>query len=371
MAKNKVLLTVSGNIPPNLRQEIEAGDRPRTDYLEMSKVFGADLIDYQTAEQLTGLFGKLVQRVAGKNALLAWACFRQRKQYESIFTDGEQVGLPYALFLRLFGWMDRFRPAHLMITHRLTTRSKSLLIDRFKLQTYIDRFVVYSTYQQKYICDRWHLPVTRVPFTPFMVDQQFFSAEACAGEPEVPNVTDLDIPIICSIGRELRDYPTLLEAVKDLDIHTFIATSSLWSKREDQTAEVKLPANVTVMRFTNRELRQVYSRSEFVVVPLLDSDFQAGVTTILEGMALGKAVICSKTDGQSDVIEDGSDGIYVTPEDPLALRNAILTLVSDKKLAQKMGKKARQKIDNSMNLDAYTARLNQLIQAATSGKSND
>ena len=40
--------------------------------------------------------GRLLGRVAGANALLAWACFRRRKQYRVVFTDGEQVGLPYA-----------------------------------------------------------------------------------------------------------------------------------------------------------------------------------------------------------------------------------------------------------------------------------
>jgi hypothetical protein len=36
-------------------------------------------------------------------------------------------------------------------------------------------------------------------------------------------------------------------------------------------------------------------------VPLLDVPFQAGVTTILEAMAMEKTVICSRTLGQTDV----------------------------------------------------------------------
>lgn len=360
--KNTVLLTISGNIADNLLEDIARGAKPRTDYIEMGKAFGADLIDYRTAAAQTGLIGKLLQKVAGNNMMLAWACFRQRKNYATIFTDGEQVGLPYALLMRLFGWLGR-RPAHLMITHIMSTRSKMLLTSMFGLYTYIDRFLVYSTRQQELICQKWNLPLSRAPFTPFMVDQQFFSAAETEKQPDLPGITDTGIPYICSVGLEFRDYPTLMEAVEGLeDLHIVIAAGSPWSKREDQTKTADIPSNVTVKRFTQKELCQLYHKSEFVVMPLLENDFQAGITAILEAMALEKAIICTETRGQIDVIQEGVTGMYVPPHDPQALRHAIETLLADRPLADKMGKAGRKIIDDEMNLDEYTLRLNRFIK---------
>ena len=62
-------------------------------------------------------------------------------------------------------------------------------------------------------------------------------------------------------------------------------------------------------------------------MPLVDVDFDAGVTSITEAMAMGKAVIVTRTKGQVDVIHDGVEGLYVPPADPAALREAIVHLL--------------------------------------------
>ncbi len=354
--QNKVLLTVSGNIPPNILAEIEAKERPRTDYIEMSEGFSADLIDYQKARESVGLLGKLIGKLGGNNALLAWACFRLRKNYKAIFTDGEQIGLPYALFVRLFGGLVA-NPAHLMIVHLISTRPKMMLVDWFSLERAIDRFLVYSTKQQEIICKRWELTKTEVPFTPFMVDHKFFSAEEAENQPDIPGITDIEKPFICSVGLEFRDYPTFMDAVEGLDIHIYIAAGSPWSKREDQTTSAEIPENVTVKRFTQKELRKLYHKSQFVVMPLLENDFQAGITAILEAMSLGKTIICSETKGQIDVIEDRKNGLYVAPGNAAELRASIVELLDNPAEAQKMGQEARKLIDDYMNLDLYVTRL--------------
>ena len=359
--QNDVLLTVSGVIPQNILEEIANGKRPRTDYIEMSNGFGADLIDYAKAESEAGLIGKMIQKAGGNNALLAWQCFRLRKQYKTIFTDGEQIGLPYALFTRLFGWANSHRPDHLMITHLISTKSKMWLTGFFRLYKFIDLFLCYSTRQQEIICESWNLPKEQAPFTPFMVDQNFFSPEVTKSQPDIIGVTDSGDRFICAVGLEFRDYPTLMEAVKDMDIKVIIAAGSPWSKRDDQTKKADIPDNVIVKRFSQWELRKLYEKSEFFVMPLLENDFQAGITAMLEAMSMEKAQICTQTRGQIDVVVDQENGLYVNPNDSVALKNAILYLLNNPEKAQKMGKKGRQLIDEYMNIDLYVKRLNSFI----------
>jgi len=331
----KILLTVSGVIPPDIKTQIVAGQRPRADYLELARALDADLLDYGSA--------------GSKNMGLAWACFRRRGRYRVIFTDGEQVGIPLALLLKLFGRGPR-RTRHVMIGHILSVGKKMIFFDRLGVQSHVDCFLVYSTWQKQFIQDRWRVSPERVIWTPFQADAQFFRPE--------PTIQH---PIISSAGLEFRDYPTLIEAVEKMDVQVILAAASPWSKRTDTTAHRPIPPNVTVRRFNLHELRQVYARSRFVVVPLYLVNFQAGVTTLLEAMAMGKAVIITRTPGQSDVVVEGETGLYVPPADPGALRKAIQYLLAHPAEAERMGANGRRLLEEQMSLDKYVQRLERIV----------
>jgi glycosyltransferase involved in cell wall biosynthesis len=99
-------------------------------------------------------------------------------------------------------------------------------------------------------------------------------------------------------------------------------------------------------------------------MPLENVSFQAGVTAILEAMAMEKAVICSRTPGQTDVVKEGETGLYVPPGDPVALRLAIENLLDNPDRAKSMGKNGRCLVEEQMSLSLYTERLRRSIQAA-------
>jgi queuine/archaeosine tRNA-ribosyltransferase len=69
---NEVLLTVSGVIPPDIEEQIARGERPDPDYIAMAREFGADLVDYDLARRRNGRFGRLLEKIGGRNILLAW-----------------------------------------------------------------------------------------------------------------------------------------------------------------------------------------------------------------------------------------------------------------------------------------------------------
>jgi glycosyltransferase involved in cell wall biosynthesis len=60
---------------------------------------------------------------------------------------------------------------------------------------------------------------------------------------------------------------------------------------------------------------------------------------LYEYMACGKPVVASDIDGVSDVLEASEGGISVTPENPIALAEAILKLLENPNLRIKMGSK--------------------------------
>lgn len=339
-----ILLTVSGFIPDDIHEQVDRGERPRADYLALAEGLPADLLDYGCLTRDGSRFSRIVARLLGMNAGLAVEVFQRCKNYPVLLTDGEQVGMPLAFLLKIFGRGSK-HSKHIMIAHILTVGKKIILFDLFRLQSHIDRFLVYSTYQAEFIQQRWHLTQERVKWIPFQVDVKFFSPS-----------NGKDVPVerlISSAGLEFRDYPTLMEAVDGLDLQVFLAAASPWSKRADSTQQYPLPANVKVGRLRLDELRNLYARSSLVVVPLDPVEFQAGVTTLLEAMAMGKAVIVTKTKGQTDVVVDGETGVYVSPRDVPALRAAILDLMEDTVKRMKLGEAARQQVVHSMSLEKY------------------
>lgn len=347
-APRRTLLTVSGVIPATLDADVAAGRRPRADYRVLADHLEADVIDVTGAERALGRFGSLLGR-AGAGPVLAWYAWRRRRNYDVILTDGEQVGLPLAILMR---WFGSSHCRHVMIVHILSVPKKSWLIRLTRIASAVDHYIVYSSAQADAI-RRFGVPTARITRSTFMVDTKFFRPISAHGKR----------PTICSAGLERRDYATLVRAVDGLDVEVVIAAASPWSRQHDSSSGLQIPENVTVERLSLDELRDLYSRSRFVVMPLVDVPFQAGITTILEAMAMGRAVICTKTSGQTDTIVDGVTGIYVPPDDAVALRAAIERLVASSEECDALGRAARTWAVEHAELDRYAERLAGVVRA--------
>lgn len=343
----RVLITVSGTIPGDLHDAIAGGRRPRADYLELARALDADLIDHDTARRESGRLGRLVERAGGRDALLAWACLRRRRRYDAILTDGEQVGLPYAALCRL---VPGRRPAHSMIVHILSVPKKVWMWRALRLGGRIDQLLVYATAQQRFAVDELGVPADRVVLTSFMVDTAFF-------DPAGVQPAARERPMICAAGLEFRDYETLLDAVDGLDVDVVIAAASPWSKRTTSVGERPLPANVEVTKLDLARLRQLYADATLVVMPLQDVRFQAGITTILEAMSMAKAVVCTRTDGQTDAIDGGRTGVYVPPADAAALRATVEQLLADADRRRRLGEAARDWARDVADIEVYARRV--------------
>lgn len=347
----RVLLTVSGTAPADIDALVSSGGRPRADWRELARAMDAEVLDIGEARRRCGRPGWLVERLAGSAALLAVACFRARKRYDVVLTDGEQVGLPLALLLSL----SRRRPAHVMIVHVMSTRTKTLLYRLLRLGRRIDRMLLYSSWQRRFVIDELGFPQEHAVLSTFMVDTSFWDPATVEAVPGA---------LVSTAGLEHRDYPTLIAAASGLDARVVIAAASPWSRRPDSSAGEALPPNVEVCQLDFLRLRQLYAESAVVVMPLADVAFQAGVTTILEAMSMGKPVVCSRTRGQTDVIAEGETGLYVKPGDPEALRSTVAALLADPAEAERLGAAARTLMKERYDIELYAARIAAVVTDA-------
>ena len=359
----KSLLLIPSVVKTEIEDKVMADKHPEMDYHALASALraagsgSADIIDYKAVENHSSAVVRLVHKLAGLDAGLALAGFLQRKRYDCIFTNGENVGIPLALLFKL----SLRRPGHVTIGHRLSTGKKRLFFRTLRVHRQMDTIFVYATTQHQFGIESLQIPAKKLALIPFHADSHFYRP--------LPEVR-VDDNQICSAGLEWRDYPTLIDAVAQMpDLTVKLAASSPWSKHNNETENRTLPANVDARRYEYCDLRDLYAGSSFVVVPLYENDFQAGVTTLLEGMAMGKAVIVTQTTGQTDVVENGVNGLIVIPGDISGLRAAIEKLRADHELRDRLSKNGRLWLEKHATLRRWVASVAGALEASAPGYS--
>lgn len=345
------LLLIPGVIQPPSGAVSQVGadaTHPVADYHALtSALTGAgdvvDLLDYRAVDQETSPLVRLARRVAGPDATLALLGFLRRGRYNAIFTGGESVGIPLALLLKL----DRRRPGHVTVGHRLSTDKKRPFFTLLQVQRQMDTIFLYAQAQVDFAEDRLRVSADRLRLIAFHVDDHFFRPPVDAPAPADQ---------VCAAGAGLRDYPTLLTAVAEMPgLRVRLAAGSSWPQKKKEQAA---PAAA----YSPGEMRGLYAGSRIVAVPLQENDFQAGVTTILEAMAMGKAVVATRTTGQTDVIVDGETGLSVPPGDVEGWREAIERLRSDDVLRTRLGRNARLWVERHATLTRWVSHVTTALE---------
>ena len=350
-------------------------DGPRRDFLELARrVAGRTLFASE------GRRGGLRGRLLGPHVRQAWHAARAARSGDAVFADGEHNGIPLLLFLAL-----RRRPVArvVMLGHLVGRPWKRALLWLGTRLGPPGALLVHSEAQadlvHPWVARRW-----TVELVPYQVDADFWQARA---EPDRP-------PLMVAVGSESRDYGTLVEAVRGLDVSLVIAAGSHWA-RSAATAQ-SLPPNVTLLTgpLPFAELRALYQRASAVVVPLHDVANQSGVTTLLEAMSMSRPVIVTATSGQREVVRgplvhaDGTldraatedrgphrfggvsaegeadSGLYVPVGDASALRAALVRLTSDPASAARLGAAGRESALASFTLEMFSERLAAALEPA-------
>jgi glycosyltransferase involved in cell wall biosynthesis len=164
--------------------------------------------------------------------------------------------------------------------------------------------------------------------------------------------------MIASAGAANRDYATLAAAVGDLPVQVRIAADSTWVPPVRAVGASDWPANVQARSYGSyAHLRDLYGRALFVVVPLHPATYACGYAVIAEAMAMGRAVIATRTASPPDFLVPGGTGFFTEPHDIESLRTTIRRLLENPAEAEEIGRRARAHIVETHSLDRYCDRL--------------
>lgn len=341
---------------PSAIETDSAHPRPRQDYEALAAVLnedaagGADLLDLAAAAQDHSPAVRLARRWGGQGAALAMLGFQRRHQYDVLLSLGEEVGVPLSLMLN----MARTRPGHVFLARSLSAAHR-LPWTLLKAHRGLDTIFVHAQCQQDFAEDHLGFPGEKLALIPPPLDEHFYRPGV--GQPAAEDQ-------LGAVGWKGRDYGTLAQALVSMpDLAVGLAASP-----PAPHALHGLDDRATLRPDSPAERRALYARSQFVVVPLRDADFPVGAGAILEAMAMGKAVIATRTHGQAELIIEGVTGLSVAPGDVTGWRQAIARLRGDAALRERLGHNARRWVEENATMERWAERVRHALRDAAVGE---
>jgi glycosyltransferase involved in cell wall biosynthesis len=325
------------------------GTCPKHSMAQLSEVLNAKV--HNTKDVKPNFLDQIIGLLSRTNPTW-WAIARslqkQVNKGDVIFCTGEDIGFPIALYCGK-------NCAVTIMAHRLDSVKKIIPFKIFNLKKKVRLFFTVSTIQRNYALKNFQPDPTKVKFLFDQTDTNFFSPE--------PTQNIKTRPLIVSVGLEKRDYITLAQATKDLEVDVKISGYSSDTRVIKNAFPENMPSNMTRNFYSWNELQNLYREADIIVVSLHSNRYAAGVQGLMEGLASGKPVIITRTDGLIDYLKEEDGMRVVQTKNPGLLKQSIEELLSNKNYRDVLGKSARARALQKHSCDLYVKEIARALKS--------
>lgn len=173
---------------------------------------------------------------------------------------------------------------------------------------------------------------------------------------------------ILSPGKSYRDYPTLVKAFAKLDCRlTICGAGQIDLNRLKQQSidnpDGYLPSHISILQdmIDWRDFIRLYQQAYAVAIPVVENKAKfknaIGLTVLTEAMAMGKAIVMTRSDYVGVDLEREGIGLWVEQGDVDGWRRAIAYLLDNPKETSEMGRRARLLAERRFNLEQFSKKL--------------
>lgn len=325
----------------------QMGLAPRLDYrLVAERLNGGRVHEMRlSSARLAGTKAVRVLRSQSANLAAALRLLRTLPEDAVVYATAEVWGLPISLAAA----MRRQRQQTVIWkVHQVWSRPWRLLLGLLSPVLPVHGWICHTPHQARLLRQMLGEQAL-IAFIPYGIDTHFFAPDRSwvATQP----------PYILAVGAEERNYPLLLQAVARLDLPVIIQVSSIWTTaREIQ--EGLIPANVRLQtrRISYVDLRALYAGAAVVAVSINDTPIAAGINNVLEAMAMGKAIVATRSHALPEVLADGVTGRIVEPE-----AGALAAALTADSQREAMAARAYAAINATCTLEMYATKLAEFI----------
>ena len=209
----------------------------------------------------------------------------------------------------------------------------------------------------------------KMDFIAWGADLPFYDADL----PDVvlPGVAPVaHLPVIVSAGKTERDHDTLVSACLDLDCALKIYCSAPTAPHQTNLPDrIEIHASQSTHNAVSyQELLTAYRNAFAIAIPLTKTQNLAGLTSLLDAMAVGKPVIMTRNPHIELDIEKEGIGFCVQPDDVHGWQQAIASLLAHPEEAAAMGDRGRCLCEKKYNLDVFTNALARTLHQVGASK---
>jgi glycosyltransferase involved in cell wall biosynthesis len=223
-----------------------------------------------------------------------------------------------------------------------------------------DQLLCLSSRVETQLRDEFGIPQSKVTLLDWGPDLPSYDEAKQGQSPQT------DPPLIISAGNTSRDYNVLAKAAGDLN-----CIVQIYCSKSSAPTFTPLPANINVQykhetattALSWQDLISIYEKAYAIAIPLSIPETRAdntplyGLTSLLDAMAMEKAVIMTyHRQANIDVAKEGI-GLWVDPEDEEGWHKALSYLLEHPAETKAMGKRARRLAEEKYNLERFSAQL--------------
>jgi glycosyltransferase involved in cell wall biosynthesis len=223
-----------------------------------------------------------------------------------------------------------------------------------RLMKRADALIAVSQYTKKELTEFYNVGEEKIHVIYNGVDVEKFKPPS-RGKADLRRELGLasDRRMILFVGRlySRKGLPTLLQAarevVKDFTDAQFVISGGGFKQNEEKLRKLArqkaIEDNVSfVGYFPDENLPNLYAAADVFVLPALYENFPFA---ILEAMSTGLPVISTQVGGIPELVIDKQSGLLTEPGNHEQLADAIVRLLQDSNFAEKLGRKARQLVE--------------------------
>jgi glycosyltransferase involved in cell wall biosynthesis len=165
---------------------------------------------------------------------------------------------------------------------------------------------------------------------------------------------------IVSVGRleTQKNYVNMIPALKNLNVkYRIIGKGNSKEQIIDLAKKNKVELEI-IEKVPNTQLPKYYNQADIFAQPSLT---EGPTKVLLEAMACGLPVMGADVRGIKEVIVDGENGVFCQT-DTKSIRQAIVRLLKDKKLREKIGQNARKEMVKNFDMDKLLTQEVELLR---------
>lgn len=267
----------------------------------------------------------------------------QRKKYDKIIGWQQFYGFNFAFWSRLFNLKKNNELIVMTFIYRKKDGAIGKLYHKYMsyivTSAYIDKFICFAKEECEYYSELFGLNNDKFVFVPL-------------GESMFSDVSLSDEGYIFATGRSNRDYKFLVDALEGTNYKLTIVCD---------TFQYGSNSNIVVLNDCyGTDMLKLMAKCHCVVVPLKELKMSSGQLVVLQAMSLGKPVICTKSDGIKDYVEDGITGILIENRKEQLL-SALNCLYTNSETYKSMSEKARKAYNENFTEGAMFERITNVI----------